>query len=271
MLGTTSGQQLAALTWDSNTVVVDHGLRLGNSDIYFTRTDHRHTGFGNTSGLAAIENDSGDYQALMILGRTIPGRGRIVKLYDYLEINGRLDVTSSMTSHTGNMTVTVGATIPNNSGGDAIVGSPNLFLSAAGTVFIKQGFQARGMDVAERFPATGPLQAGDVVVFDSALGVITPCDRATDNRVVGIVSEAAAFILGTEAHEPAVALCGRVPCKVDADIAPIAPGDLLTTSPTRGYAQKANDLGQAAGAIIGKALEARSSGRGEILVLVTVR
>ena len=88
---------------------------------------------------------------------------------------------------------------------------------------------------------------------------------------MGIVSEAAAFILGAEAHEPAVALCGRVPCKVDADIAPIAPGDLLTTSATPGHAQKADDPAQAAGAIIGKALEARDRGRGEILVLVSMQ
>ncbi|HJS85703.1 MAG TPA: hypothetical protein VJ779_09595, partial [Acetobacteraceae bacterium] len=70
---------------------------------------------------------------------------------------------------------------------------------------------------------------------------------------------------------PPVALCGRVPCKVDADIAPIAPGDLLTTSPTRGHAQKAADPSQAVGAIIGKALEARDSGRGEILVFVSIQ
>ena len=44
-------------------------------------------------------------------------------------------------------------------------------------------------------------------------------------------------------------------CKVDADIAPIEPGDLLTTSPTKGHAQKALDPDQAAGSIVGKALE----------------
>ena len=31
-------------------------IRAGNSDIYFTRTDHNHTGIGNTAGFAAIEN-----------------------------------------------------------------------------------------------------------------------------------------------------------------------------------------------------------------------
>lgn len=59
-------------------------------------------------------------------------------------------------------------------------------------------------------------------------------------------------------------------CKVDADIAPIVAGDLLTTSPTKGHAQKVLDRGQATGAIIGKALAGRSKGKGKIPVVVTL-
>lgn len=57
-------------------------------------------------------------------------------------------------------------------------------------------------------------------------------------------------------------------CKVDADIAPIEVGDLLTTSQTRGHAQKATDRSMAAGAIVGKALGSLKQGRGKIPVLV---
>jgi hypothetical protein len=57
-------------------------------------------------------------------------------------------------------------------------------------------------------------------------------------------------------------------CKVDADIAPIRVGDLLTTSPTRGHAQKATEPEKAVGAIIGKALGSLKSGKGKIPVLV---
>ena len=46
-------------------------------------------------------------------------------------------------------------------------------------------------------------------------------------------------------------------CKVDADIAPIQVGDLLTTSPTKGHAQKVLDPQKAVGAIIGKAPKER--------------
>lgn len=74
------------------------GLSLGNSDLYFTKTDHNHTGAGNTAGYAAIENAK-DYDALMILGRSKWENGkfskRIVKLYDYVEVHGELRVTGA--------------------------------------------------------------------------------------------------------------------------------------------------------------------------------
>ena len=60
-------------------------------------------------------------------------------------------------------------------------------------------------------------------------------------------------------------------CKVDADVAPIAVGDLLTTSPTRGHAQKVAEPGRAVGAILGKALGALKEGKGKIPVLVLLQ
>jgi hypothetical protein len=59
-------------------------------------------------------------------------------------------------------------------------------------------------------------------------------------------------------------------CKVDADIAPIVPGDLLTTSPTKGHAQKVLDRSKATGATLGKALGSLQSGKGKIPVFVNV-
>jgi hypothetical protein len=61
-----------------------------------------------------------------------------------------------------------------------------------------------------------------------------------------------------------------VVCKVDADVAPIKPGDLLTTSATKGHAQKVDDSSKAAGALLGKALGSLKTGKGTIPVLVTL-
>ncbi|HKX33305.1 MAG TPA: hypothetical protein VJ302_36850, partial [Blastocatellia bacterium] len=70
-------------------------IRAGNSDLYFTRTDHNHTGIGNAEGFAAIEN-AANFNALMILGRSGTPQGRAVRLWDYLEVNGALHVTSNV-------------------------------------------------------------------------------------------------------------------------------------------------------------------------------
>jgi hypothetical protein len=59
-------------------------------------------------------------------------------------------------------------------------------------------------------------------------------------------------------------------CKVDADVAPIKCGDLLTTSPTKGHAQKAEDSSKVAGAVLGKALGSLRKGKGTIPVLITL-
>jgi hypothetical protein len=60
-------------------------------------------------------------------------------------------------------------------------------------------------------------------------------------------------------------------CKVDADIAPIEIGDLLTTSPTRGHAQKVLAPERATGAIIAKALAPLAAGKGKIPVIVLLQ
>ena len=60
-------------------------------------------------------------------------------------------------------------------------------------------------------------------------------------------------------------------CKVDADIAPIKPGDLLTTELDERPWQKVLDPTQAIGAIVGKALGSLEKGKGKISVLVMLQ
>jgi hypothetical protein len=81
-----------------------------------------------------------------------------------------------------------------------------------------------------------------------------PRTRVRDGQVCRIVT------LGSWAY-----------CKVDADVAPVATGDLLTTGPTRGHAQKVTDRGRALGTVLGKAMAPLAEGRGVIPVLVTLQ
>jgi hypothetical protein len=112
-------------------------------------------------------------------------------------------------------------------------------------------------------------------VIDMArAGHIRRADEAYDTKAAGIVSTQPGGLLAAgKAHERRVplALCGKVPCKVDAAYGPIAPGGLLTTSATTGHAMVVKDRPRAVGAIVGKALEPLAEGKGRILVLVTLK
>ena len=78
--------------------------------------------------------------------------------------------------------------------------------------------------------------------------------------------------LGTENFDFDVALAGRVYCNVDATYGEVNPGDLLTTSPTPGYAMVVKNNNLAMGAILGKAMGKLSEGeKSQILVLVTLQ
>ena len=69
-------------------LTVNGKLNAGNSDIYFTKTDHNHSGLGNQPGFAAIE-DAKDYDALMILGRQSTAYNpRVVRMWDLVGIGG---------------------------------------------------------------------------------------------------------------------------------------------------------------------------------------
>jgi hypothetical protein len=97
--------------------------------------------------------------------------------------------------------------------------------------------------------------------------------------VAGAVSRQPGLILGErgDGNKSMVAQSGRVVIKVDATYGAIKPGDLLVTSPTPGHAMlsKPIKVGKQTmhrpGTLVGKALEGLSSGKGEILVLLTLQ
>jgi hypothetical protein len=136
-----------------------------------------------------------------------------------------------------------------------------------------------GADCAEQFEVanlTG-VDPGTVMVMNE-VGALEPGRLPYDRMVAGVVSGAGSYkpalILNrhaSDADEVPIALVGRVYCKVDSQYAAIRVGDLLTTSPTPGYAMKADDPAKAFGAIVGKALKPIETGRGLIPILVTLQ
>jgi hypothetical protein len=177
-----------------------------------------------------------------------------------------------------NLAVTGGDT---GKGGNATV-SGNLVLkgnaTVSGTVTVESNGDVILNDFAEHFDlADVEAEPGTVMTIDRD-GNLRPSDRPYDKRVAGVVSGAGnyrpAIVLGKHERSDsgaAIALVGRVYCKVDADFAPIDVGDLLTTSERPGYAMKAADQVRAFGTTIGKALGTQASGQGMIPILVALQ
>ncbi|MFQ6091788.1 MAG: hypothetical protein ACE5OR_03755 [bacterium] len=138
-----------------------------------------------------------------------------------------------------------------------------------------------GSDIAEPFDIVEPdaIEPGMVVVIDPENPEkLKIADRAYDRCVAGIVSGAGGIKPGiamvqedTFEGDHQVALTGRVYGLCDASYGSIEPGDLLTTSPTPGYAMKATDYERAQGAILGKAMTNLDEGQGLVLILVCLQ
>ena len=127
------------------------------------------------------------------------------------------------------------------------------------------------MDIAERFRVLEAIEPGEVVVMGDRKETVERCNSRRTTQGHRHRLGRSGVHTRNEQEEVPIALCGRVPCNVNADVASIAVGDLLTTSATPGHAQKVLDRDQAVGAIIGKAMEPMEAGKGQILVLVMAR
>jgi hypothetical protein len=133
-----------------------------------------------------------------------------------------------------------------------------------------------GGDCAEEFAVrdTASVDAGTVLVIDDD-GLLARSERPYDSRVAGVVSGAGdlhpGVVLGRVPGGPArlaVALVGRVFCKVDATDGPVAVGDLLTTARRPGHAMRVADPARAFGSVLGKALRPLPAGTGLVPILV---
>jgi hypothetical protein len=134
-------------------------------------------------------------------------------------------------------------------------------------------------DCAEDFDIgdCGTADPGSVMVLgdDGKLHLST---EAYDRRVAGVVSGAGLYKPGlvldrqqsTRDRLP-ISLVGKAFCKVDAHYAPVAVGDLLTSSPTPGHAMRAEDPFKAFGAVLGKALRPLEAGQGMIPILIALQ
>ena len=121
--------------------------------------------------------------------------------------------------------------------------------------------QATYADLAELYTSDESYEAGTVLIFGGDAETTTTTIYG-DTRLAGVVSTNPAHLLNSDltGTVSAIALVGRIPCKV---IGQIKKGDMLTTSSIPGYATKMIEF--IPGAFIGKALhDKETSGEGMV-------
>jgi hypothetical protein len=148
-----------------------------------------------------------------------------------------------------------------------------------GDVEVTGDIRLANADCAEDFDVSGTvkLEPGTVMVLGNE-GALSESYQAYDKRVAGVISGAGDYKPGivldkqqSQGNRQPIALMGKVFCKVDAQFGAIEVGDLLTTSPTPGYAMKTSDPLKAFGAVIGKALRPLTEGQGLIPILIALQ
>ena len=185
-------------------------------------------------------------------------------------ITGGNLITAGLVSVTGNITggnlsvgtgiVSVGSIVNNNANGVGNIGTSALQFN---TIFAK-ATSAQYADLAEMYEADAGYEPGTVLCFGGTREV-TLCNQSDCTRVAGVVSTNPSYLMNsgqTGEHVAAVALTGRVPCRVSGTI---RKGDLIvSTGDGRGRANNA----AAVGTVIGKALADFEGTDGVIEVVV---
>lgn len=197
-------------------------------------------------------------------GVGVYGEGKFLAAY----FNGNVNTIGNV-AVVGNVSATGDLSL---SKGNITLAAGNITLTA-GDIFLASQDCAEDFDVSE----VDEHEPGAVMIVNEN-GILHECSEAYDKRVVGVVSGAGnnkpALVLGrrqTRSPRAAIALIGKVYCKVDADYSPIKVGDLLTTSNTLGHAMKVRNSDRALGAVIGKAMKPLEKGRDLIPILIALQ
>jgi hypothetical protein len=123
--------------------------------------------------------------------------------------------------------------------------------------------QAKYADLAEKYTSDKEYPIGTVVVFGGT-HEITTTTTDHDPRIAGVISGEPAYLMNAAGAGQAVALTGRVPCRVKG---PVTKGDVLVTSGIEGVAQPIDNDKFIPGCILGKSL---STVRSDDIVTIEV-
>ena len=123
---------------------------------------------------------------------------------------------------------------------------------------------AQYADLAEIYETDSTYDVGTVMIFGGEKEV-TQSTSSNDTRVAGVISEHPAYLMNNKSEGQAIALVGKVKCKVHGTI---SKGDLLTTCEEHPGCAKTT-ASPVLGSIVGKAMEDKASD-GESVILISV-
>jgi hypothetical protein len=162
--------------------------------------------------------------------------------YQYInDGTGNVWVDQSFPSSFSTLSVVSNATV----GGSMVVAG-----NVTANFFVGTATQAQYADLAEIYSADQDYKPGTVLVFGGTQEV-TVSSVSHDTRIAGVVSTAPAYLMNSQQSGVAVALTGRVPCRVRG---PVTKGDqLVNIAP--GIAGSMDFAQYQPGCVIGKSLE----------------
>jgi hypothetical protein len=256
---------------------------------------HATTGAGNTSAGVAGQVDSNG-GASGVYGHGAATTGVANGVFGQTDAPVGTGLFGYATSTTGNANAldavvnspnATAAWIQNTASGQLIVGAVGFSNTAVfrvdgtGKGFFDGGTQTGGADFAESVAVAKEVthhEAGDLLIVDATGKRQLKLSWEPYSTLVAGIYSTKPGVLATPhrmdeiaANEIPLAIVGIVPCKVSAENGPIQPGDLLVTSATPGHAMRGTDRNRMLGAVVGKALEPLSEGKGVIQVLVTLQ
>lgn len=182
--------------------------------------------------------------------------------YTNANVSDYLTGANAVTQFTGNIAPNK-VTTTELAGGGNITGIWQLSPSAR--------LQATYADLAERFEADQPYDAGTVVELGGIAEITAVVDELSNN-VFGVISTSAAYMMNSAAGDdnthPAVAISGRVPVKVKGKV---EKGDRLVSA-GKGYARAAKDGEAGSFNVIGRSLTTKTTeGIGEVTAIVVIK
>jgi len=202
---------------------------------------------------ANVTGTSATAQRLIVDGGTAREASTLLVNNDVVARDGSGNINVNIMNGTATNASALGGATPSTSAVAGTIAQRDGNKDITARKFLGTATAAEFADLAEIYASDKDYEAGTVLVFGGEAEVTTTT-MFCDHRVAGVVSTNPAHLMNSNAEGVAVALRGRVPCKVEG---PVSKGDLIVTSPKAGIATAITSDSAMPNAvcIIGKAIE----------------